>query len=197
MPSQITVHVAGSERAVEQGTTAADLFADDRQVVVARVGGELRDLAHVLEDGDVVEPVLVTEDEGLAVLRHSLPIAEIEREKLGRTDPLYGYRMMKAYIAAEKGERAVALEELEAAVAASVPGDDAWTCAAEVHAILSDTDRVIESLRKAAARKEPTASYVLSSPLFRYLENEERFQDVRAMFAAQQTEVRTAMAALN
>ena len=71
MPSQITVHVAGSERAVEQGTTAADLFADDRQVVVARVGGELRDLAHVLEDGDVVEPVLVTEDEGLAVLRHS------------------------------------------------------------------------------------------------------------------------------
>ncbi len=71
MPSQITVHVAGSERAVDQGTTAADLFADDRQVVVARVGGELRDLAHVLEDGDAVEPVLVTEDEGLAVLRHS------------------------------------------------------------------------------------------------------------------------------
>lgn len=71
MPSQITVHVAGSERTVEQGTTAADFFADDRQVVVARVGGELRDLDHVLQDGDEVEPVLVTEDEGLAVLRHS------------------------------------------------------------------------------------------------------------------------------
>ena len=71
MSSQITVHVAGSERTVAQGTTAADLFADDRQVVVARVGGELVDLEHVLADGDAVEPVLVTEDEGLQVLRHS------------------------------------------------------------------------------------------------------------------------------
>ena len=71
MPSQITVHVAGSERTVEQGTTAADLFADDRQVVVARVGGELRDLDRELADGDVVEPVLVSEPDGLDVLRHS------------------------------------------------------------------------------------------------------------------------------
>lgn len=71
MPSQITVHVAGSERTVEQGTTAADLFADDRQVLVARVGGELRDLDRELADGDVVEPVLVSEPDGLDVLRHS------------------------------------------------------------------------------------------------------------------------------
>ena len=71
MSSQITVHIAGSERTVEQGTTAADLFAEDRQVVVARVGGELRDLAHVLQDGDEVEPVLVGEPDGLDVLRHS------------------------------------------------------------------------------------------------------------------------------
>ena len=41
------------------GTTAADLFADDRSIVVARVNGELRDLAHELADGDVVEPVPV------------------------------------------------------------------------------------------------------------------------------------------
>ena len=71
MPSQITVVVAGSERTVEQGTTAGDLFADDRRVVVARVGGELRDLAEVLADGDTVEPVLVSEPDGLDVLRHS------------------------------------------------------------------------------------------------------------------------------
>jgi threonyl-tRNA synthetase len=71
VPSQITVHVAGSERTVEQGTTAADLFADDRRVVVARVHGELRDLVTVLADGDVVEPVLVSEPDGLDVLRHS------------------------------------------------------------------------------------------------------------------------------
>ncbi|WP_151523474.1 threonine--tRNA ligase [Serinicoccus kebangsaanensis] len=71
MSSPITVNVAGSERAVDQGTTAGDLFADDKQVVVARVDGELRDLAHVLADGDVVEPVLVSESDGLDVLRHS------------------------------------------------------------------------------------------------------------------------------
>src|SRR5690606_37713244 len=69
--AQITVTVAGSERTVDQGTTAADLFADDRQVVVARVGGELRDLAHELLDGEIVEPVLISEPDGLDVLRHS------------------------------------------------------------------------------------------------------------------------------
>ncbi|MFP5334260.1 MAG: threonine--tRNA ligase [Actinomycetes bacterium] len=71
MPAQLTVSVAGDERSVEQGTTAADLFGDRREVVVARVNGELRDLAHELADGDVVEPVTVDSEEGLAVLRHS------------------------------------------------------------------------------------------------------------------------------
>ncbi len=71
MSAQITVHVAGSERSVGQQTTAADLFEGDRAVVVARVNGELRDLAHVLADGDAVEPVRVDEPDGLDVLRHS------------------------------------------------------------------------------------------------------------------------------
>ncbi|MEO6142416.1 MAG: threonine--tRNA ligase [Dermatophilaceae bacterium] len=71
MPSEITVHIAGSERAVVTGTTAADLLAEDKGALVARVNGELRDLAHVLSDGDVVEPVGPDSDEGLAVLRHS------------------------------------------------------------------------------------------------------------------------------
>ena len=71
MPAQITVHVAGDERTVEQGTTAAELFEGDKAVLVARVSGELRDLAHVLADGDVVEPVTAAEQDGLDVLRHS------------------------------------------------------------------------------------------------------------------------------
>ena len=71
MSAQITVHVAGEERSVEHGTTAGDLFTGDRSVLVARVGGELRDLAHVLADGDVVEPVSAAEQDGLDVLRHS------------------------------------------------------------------------------------------------------------------------------
>jgi threonyl-tRNA synthetase len=69
--AQITVHVAGDERSVPEQTTAADLFAGDRAVLVARVNGELRDLAHVLADGDVVEPVTAQEQDGLDVLRHS------------------------------------------------------------------------------------------------------------------------------
>ncbi|WP_114907609.1 threonine--tRNA ligase [Ornithinimicrobium murale] len=71
MSAQITVTIAGNERSVDQGTTAADLFADNKQVVVARIGGELRDLAHEVANGDVVEPVLISEPDGLDVLRHS------------------------------------------------------------------------------------------------------------------------------
>ncbi|GAB4067017.1 threonine--tRNA ligase [Angustibacter speluncae] len=77
MPAQLTVVVSGSERQVEQGTTAADVLADagpangPEAVVVARVDGELRDLTHVLADGDVVEPVTLGSPDGLAVLRHS------------------------------------------------------------------------------------------------------------------------------
>ncbi|MGN6610268.1 MAG: threonine--tRNA ligase [Angustibacter sp.] len=75
MSAQITVSVAGSERSVPAGTTAGELFEDaargPQAVVVARVGGELRDLSHVLGDGDVVEPVTIDSEDGLAVLRHS------------------------------------------------------------------------------------------------------------------------------
>jgi threonyl-tRNA synthetase len=58
-------------RSVPEGATAADVVADGKRVVVARINGELRDLATVLHDGDVVEPVGVDSPEGLAVLRHS------------------------------------------------------------------------------------------------------------------------------
>jgi threonyl-tRNA synthetase len=59
------------ERLVTTGTTAADLFAGERSVVAARVGGQLKDLAFVLSDGDEVAPVEITSDDGLAILRHS------------------------------------------------------------------------------------------------------------------------------
>ncbi len=52
-------------------TTARELVGGDRSVVVARINGELRDLDTEVTDSDVVEPVLVTSPEGLAVLRHS------------------------------------------------------------------------------------------------------------------------------
>ena len=68
---QFTVTVDGVERQVEQGTTGLELFAERRDVVVMRVGGSLLDLAREIEPGQAVESVLITEPEGLAVLRHS------------------------------------------------------------------------------------------------------------------------------
>jgi threonyl-tRNA synthetase len=69
--AQISVTVAGSERSVAEQTTAGELFDGQRDVVVARVNGELRDLFHVLADGDAIEPVTIDSEDGLAVLRHS------------------------------------------------------------------------------------------------------------------------------
>jgi threonyl-tRNA synthetase len=69
--SDLRILVDGSERQVAAGTTAADVFDGDRSVVAARVGGELRDLAHVLAEGDEVEPVAIDSADGRAILRHS------------------------------------------------------------------------------------------------------------------------------
>ena len=52
-------------------TSAFDLVGADKSVVVARINGELRDLATEVSDTDVVEAVSVHTPEGLAVLRHS------------------------------------------------------------------------------------------------------------------------------
>ncbi len=59
------------ERVVTTGTTAAELFEGERSVVAARVGGELKDLAYAVADGDRVEPVDITSQDGLDILRHS------------------------------------------------------------------------------------------------------------------------------
>ncbi len=73
--SQVSIVIRSSaqddKRAVAPGTTPLELFADDRSIVVAKVNGVLRDLTHPVEDGDIVEPVGIDSDDGLAVLRHS------------------------------------------------------------------------------------------------------------------------------
>lgn len=43
----------------------------DKSIVAMRVNGQLRDLAHELQDGDVVEPVEIGSEDGLNILRHS------------------------------------------------------------------------------------------------------------------------------
>jgi threonyl-tRNA synthetase len=59
------------ERVVTPGTTAGELFGGDRSIVAVRVGGQLKDLAYQVADGDEVEPVLISSEDGLNILRHS------------------------------------------------------------------------------------------------------------------------------
>ncbi len=58
---------------LQQGASASDGFGlfTSKSVVAMRVNGELRDLAHKLNDGDVVEGVEITSEDGLNILRHS------------------------------------------------------------------------------------------------------------------------------
>ncbi|GAB2757248.1 threonine--tRNA ligase [Nocardioides pakistanensis] len=73
--SEIKVTVVSAderaERSVTTGTKAWELFADDPSVIAARVGEDLRDLAHELADGDVVEGVAIDSADGRNILRHS------------------------------------------------------------------------------------------------------------------------------
>jgi threonyl-tRNA synthetase len=85
--SQIRITLAGREHVVEAGTTAEksiDLIDGLGQdgpaegpavaggpVIAARVNGELKDLAHGLAEGDVVEPVAAASPDGRAITRHS------------------------------------------------------------------------------------------------------------------------------
>jgi threonyl-tRNA synthetase len=60
-----------AERAVTEGTRAWELFADDPEVIAARVGGQLSDLSRELADTDEVEGVRIDSEDGRAILRHS------------------------------------------------------------------------------------------------------------------------------
>jgi threonyl-tRNA synthetase len=69
----VTIVTSDGSRSADAASdaTAADLVGQGREIVAARINGELRDLATLLTDGDVVEAVGVDTPEGLAVLRHS------------------------------------------------------------------------------------------------------------------------------
>ncbi|MBA4609336.1 threonine--tRNA ligase [Aeromicrobium sp. Marseille-Q0843] len=67
----LSVTVAGAQQQVDPGTRAWQLFSEDPQVIAARVGGDLVDLARELADGDEVEPVAIDSPDGLDILRHS------------------------------------------------------------------------------------------------------------------------------
>jgi threonyl-tRNA synthetase len=69
--SQISITVDGAALKLEADQRPTHIFADNKEVVVCRVNGALKDLWTELSDGDVVESVTISSPDGLAVLRHS------------------------------------------------------------------------------------------------------------------------------
>ncbi len=64
--------------------TGFELFSD-RSIVAMRVNGELRDLAHLAQAGDVVEGVELSSPDGLNILRHST--AHVLAQAVQRLNP--------------------------------------------------------------------------------------------------------------
>ena len=71
MSAQIKITVDGKSQTVTADQKPTHLFEDQKDVVICRVNGELRDLWSDLADGDLVESVLISSADGLNVLRHS------------------------------------------------------------------------------------------------------------------------------
>ena len=55
----------------EDGMTATEFFAGRKEVIAIRLNGAPADLDRELQPGDTVEPILISEPDGLDILRHS------------------------------------------------------------------------------------------------------------------------------
>ena len=69
--AQISITVDGAALKLEADQRPTHIFANNKEVVVCRVNGALKDLWTELSDGDVVESIVISSPDGLAVLRHS------------------------------------------------------------------------------------------------------------------------------
>ncbi|MFM8621107.1 MAG: threonine--tRNA ligase [Candidatus Nanopelagicaceae bacterium] len=69
--SEIYINVDGQAKRVAADQKPTHLFAEQKEIVVCRVNGELKDLWTDLKDGDEIEGVSISSPDGLNVLRHS------------------------------------------------------------------------------------------------------------------------------
>lgn len=69
--SDISIKVDGQARSVAADQKPTHIFADQKEIVVCKVNGELKDLWTDLKDGDDVEGISISSPDGLNVLRHS------------------------------------------------------------------------------------------------------------------------------
>ncbi|HVT04006.1 MAG TPA: hypothetical protein VHL58_11615, partial [Thermoanaerobaculia bacterium] len=133
----------------------------------------------------------------LAVLRRSLPIAAIEIGKLEKLDPAYGAHLLKAYVEAQNGRATTAIDELNAAASAPKVGPDFFTSSAEVYALLNQPQKVLESLKKAVDGSEPTTSYIISNPIFRYLQADPAWPSLSSRLGEQRRAVAARLGTLS
>ncbi len=148
-----------------------------------------------LEPSERQNPFLSLKIARIDVLRHSIPAAELELEKLRLLDASYGAELLGAYLAAEQRDARGAAAALARAAASPNRGADFHTAEAEVYAILSDHRGLLSALGRAVETKEPTFAYILANPLFAYLRDEEEFAPLRAAMETSQQQLRTALAA--
>jgi threonyl-tRNA synthetase len=66
----VRVTVSAEAKDIGPGSDGFGLFTD-KSIVAMRVNGELKDLAHKLADGDIVDGVAISSPDGLNILRHS------------------------------------------------------------------------------------------------------------------------------
>ena len=67
----IQISVDGKALSIEPDQKPTHLFAENKDVVVCRINGTLKDLWTDLQEGDLVESVSIDSPDGLFVLRHS------------------------------------------------------------------------------------------------------------------------------
>lgn len=65
------VTLDGEKIDFEDGMTATEFFAKRKDVIAIRLNGAPADLDRELQPGDTVEPILISEPDGLDILRHS------------------------------------------------------------------------------------------------------------------------------
>ena len=69
--SEISISVDGAPSAVAADQRPTHIFADNKEIVVCKINGELKDLWTELKSGDSVVGISISSPEGLMVLRHS------------------------------------------------------------------------------------------------------------------------------
>ena len=67
----ISITVDGAALSIDSEQRPTHIFAENKEIVVCTINGELKDLWTDLHDGDVVIGVSISSPQGLAVLRHS------------------------------------------------------------------------------------------------------------------------------